>query len=384
MQKKMMLYVHIPFCDSKCRYCDFLSAKHEDDTIQYYFLQLIKEIRAQGSFYSDYHVSSIYIGGGTPSVLKGRMILDIVGALYENFVIEANAEISIECNPGTIDKTKLMYYKEAGINRISLGLQSADDNELKLLGRIHTYNDFLDSYQKVREVGFKNVNIDLMSAIPTQSLASFSKSLKSIAILRPEHISVYSLILEEGTPFYSYFMKEENKKYLINEDEDREMYYETKEILHKNGYERYEISNYARKKNYCIHNIGYWTGVEYLGLGLGASSYIKGRRFNVEKDLNKYLGMDLTKDLMGLYKDQVVIDKKKQMEEFMFLGLRMTEGISIYEFYKRFRVDINEVYKHAIEKNKSKGLLFSENNRLKLTQKGIDLSNMVMSDFLFD
>lgn len=385
MKKKLELYVHIPFCEKKCKYCDFLSGPSDEDIKQAYVEQLIKEIRAQGVYYKDdYQVSTIFIGGGTPSILKGSKICDIMSAIYENFVVEASAEISIECNPNSVDAQKLGFYKQSGINRISLGLQSADDKELKLLGRIHTYEDFLNTYQIVREMGFDNINIDIMSAIPAQTLTSYKNTLKKVVMLKPEHISAYSLILEEGTPFHTYFSTEEGKKHLVTEELDRQMYKFTKEYLAKNGYERYEISNYAKKGKECKHNIGYWTGIEYLGLGLGASSMAMDRRFHVERDINKYLKMDFSKDLMGLYQDLEILEDNEKMEEFMFLGLRMMRGVSGSEFFKKFGLNMFKVFEKPIEKNLLLKFLEYKKPYLFLTDTGIDLSNRIMSEFLFD
>ncbi len=384
MKKKLELYIHIPFCAKKCNYCDFLSGKMDASIWKAYVEQLIKEIRVQGQFYRDYQVSSIFIGGGTPSILSGAQICDIMSVIYENFIVEASSENTIECNPGSLDIDKLGYYKQSGINRISLGLQSTDNRELKLLGRIHTYEDFLDTYQMVREVGFNNVNIDLMSAIPTQSFKSYKSTLKKIVMLKPEHISAYSLILEEGTPFYKYFSSKDGKKYLPSEELDRKMYKFTKEYLAQNSYERYEISNYAKKDKECKHNIGYWTGVEYLGFGLGASSMVMDRRFHVERDFDKYMKIDFEKDLSALYSDIEELDEFKKMEEFMFLGLRLTKGISSSEFYQKFGINLFKIFEKAIEKNLMLNFLEYKKPYLYLTDLGIDLSNRVMSDFLFN
>ena len=226
-------------------------------------------------------------------VLKGILTANIMNAIYESFVLEASAEISIECNPGTLTPEKLGFYRQSGINRISMGLQSCSDKELKLLGRIHTYDEFLTGYQRAREAGFQNINIDLMSAIPGQTLESWKNTLKKIVMLRPEHISAYSLIIEEGTPFYRYFNSPEGKKHLPGEELDRQMYHFTKTYLAEHGYHRYEISNYARKGNECRHNIGYWRGVEYLGLGLGSHSCVMNRRFHVERSLGIAIFIEL-------------------------------------------------------------------------------------------
>ena len=293
MRKQLELCVHIPFYEKKCLYCDFLSFSAEEDLHKAYVDKLIEEIRVQASNYSQYQISSIFIGGGTPTVIKAVYISNIMSAIYEAFIVESQAEITIECNPGTVDIDKLLVYKQSGINRISVGLQSTVDKELQHLGRIHTYADFLNSYEKIRESGYKNVNIDLMSALPWQTLDSWKSTLKKVIMLKPEHISAYSLIIEEGTEFSKIYGSPEGRKFLPTEEVERAMYHSTIDILKNYGYERYEISNYAKPGYESKHNIGYWTGEEYLGFGIGASSYVYGRRFHVERDIKKYLAIDM-------------------------------------------------------------------------------------------
>ena len=382
MRKKLELYVHIPFCEKKCLYCDFLSFSAEDDLHKAYVDKLIEEIRVQAKNYSDYQISSIFIGGGTPSVIKAVYISNIMSAIYEAFIVESLAEVSIECNPGTVDIDKLLVYKQSGINRISVGLQSSIDKELQHLGRVHTYADFLYSYEKIRESGYKNVNIDLMSALPWQTLDSWKSTLKKVVMLKPEHISAYSLIIEEGTEFSKIYGSPEGRKFLPTEEVEREMYHSTIDILKNYGYERYEISNYAKPGYESKHNIGYWTGEEYLGFGIGASSYVYGRRFHVEKDIKKYLDINMKRDIMPLYQNIHELSTKEKMEEFMFLGLRLTKGVLVTDFYDRFGMELIDVFEKPIQKNISFGLLKYENLYLKLTDKGLDLSNRVMGDFL--
>ena len=382
--KKLELYVHIPFCEEKCRYCDFLSFRADEGEKKAYVTQLIEEIKAQGQNYSEYLVSSIFIGGGTPTTLSGIWILDIMNAIRENFIVETDAEVSIECNPGTLSKSKIMHIKKAGINRISFGLQSSIEEELKELGRIHTYKDFLQSYQLAREYGFTNINVDLMSGLPNQTIDSYKTTLKRVCALKPEHISAYSLIIEPDTPFYDKYGSEEGSMLLPDENIDREMYALTKNILREHGYERYEISNYAKPGRECRHNIGYWTGVSYLGLGVGASGYVMNRRFDVESDYKKYMSVKMQQDITPLYCDLEELDIKANMEEFMFLGLRLTRGVSRHEFNERFGVDMFEVFDRQIKKNSMLKLMEYNSPYLRLTEKGLDLSNMVMSDFLLD
>ena len=382
--KKLELYVHIPFCEEKCRYCDFLSFRADDSEKKAYVNQLIEEIKAQGQNYGEYLVSSIFIGGGTPTTLSGIWILDIMNAVRENFIVETDAEVSIECNPGTLSKSKIMHIKKAGINRISFGLQSSIEEELKELGRIHTYKDFLQSYQLAREYGFTNINVDLMSGLPNQTIDSYKTTLKRVCALKPEHISAYSLIIEPDTPFFDKYGSEEGSLLLPDENIDREMYALTKNILREHGYERYEISNYAKPGRECRHNIGYWTGVSYLGLGVGASGYVMNRRFHVESDYRKYMSVKMQQDITPLYRDLEELDIKANMEEFMFLGLRLTRGVSRHEFNERFGVDMFEVFDRQIKRNMMLKLMEYNSPNLRLTEKGLDLSNMVMSDFLLD
>ena len=382
--KKLELYVHIPFCEEKCKYCDFLSFKADDGEKKAYVTQLIEEIKAQGQNYSDYLVSSIFIGGGTPTTLNGIWILDIMNAIRENFMVETDAEVSIECNPGTLSTSKIMHIKKAGVNRISFGLQSSIEEELKELGRMHTYKDFLQSYQLAREYGFTNINVDLMSGLPKQTIDSYKTTLKRVCALKPEHISAYSLIIEPGTPFFEKYGSEEGAQLLPSENTDREMYALTKSILKEHGYERYEISNYAKPGRECRHNIGYWTGVSYLGLGVGASGYVMNRRFHVESDYRKYMSVKMQQDITPLYCDIEELDIKANMEEFMFLGLRLTKGVSRHEFNEKFGVDMFEVFDRQIKRNMMLKLMEYNSPYLRLTEKGLDLSNMVMSDFLLD
>lgn len=384
-KKGMELYVHIPFCAKKCNYCDFRSGVADDLTQKSYVDQLCEEIRSQGKMYcDDFYITTIFIGGGTPSILKGTWVGNIMNAIYESFSVNALAEVTIECNPGTVNVDKLRIYRQNGINRVSFGLQSADNEELRLLGRVHTFEDFLDSYQMAREVGFTNINVDLMSALPGQSVESWKETLRKVVRLKPEHISSYSLIIEEGTPFFTAYGNREGQKNLPSEEEEREMYYFTNQYLRAHGFERYEISNYAKRGFECKHNVGYWTGVPYLGLGLGASSYVYNRRFHTEENFDAYMKILMNRDITPLYQDIQELGTRQRMEEFMFLGLRLTRGVSAAEFMERFGSNMFKVFDMPIRKNVIAKLLEVQDSRLYLTEKGLDLSNRVMSDFLFD
>ena len=378
-KKELELYIHIPFCEKKCAYCDFLSFPRGKDVQKQYVDKLLSEIEQKSGDFRDAEVPSVFIGGGTPSILEPSQIRDIMGCLRESFFIRKDAEISMEANPGTVNGDKLEIYRQAGINRLSFGLQSADNRELELLGRIHTWETFLLSYQRARECGFKNINVDLMSALPGQTVESWMETLRRTVELMPEHISAYSLILEEGTPFFERYGDGRGEGLLPDEDAEREMYHRTKVYLKEQGYKRYEISNYAREGRECRHNIGYWSNVPYLGLGLGASSYVDGRRFRNEDDLSAYLG--------GCPKarfDEEILSIRDMEEEFFYVGLRLTSGVSLEEFENRFHIRAEEVYPGVMEKFVRDGAAVIENGRFRLTDYGMDVSNYVMAGFLFD
>ena len=375
MKRELELYIHIPFCVKKCAYCDFLSGPADDVQKRIYLDALIQEIRSCGDF-SEYVVTSIFFGGGTPSILPGKWIAKIMDEISCHFTVRSDAEITIEANPGTVDAEKLHNYRSAGINRISFGCQSADDQELKMLGRIHSWADFLGSFTLARTSGFENINVDLMSGLPGQTAASWKKSLEKVIALDPEHISAYSLIVEEGTLFYD--MQDDLN--LPDEEEERRMYELTAEVLKKSGYEQYEISNYAKKGRACEHNIGYWIGREYLGLGLGSSSLIDHSRFHKTNDMKKYLENCSSPAL--LREETEPLTKENQMEEFMILGLRKTAGVSEEDFQNRFKISIDTVYGEILNKYSSEGYLIRENGRIFFSRKGISVSNMILAEML--
>lgn len=378
-KKELELYIHIPFCVKKCRYCDFLSFSAEEEVKKAYIDALCKEIKGLSSLGDSYEITTIFIGGGTPSILEADQIAKIMKTVYRIFSIQKEAEITIEINPGTVTREKLIAYKENGINRLSIGLQSAQDKELKLLGRIHTYEDFLLNYEMARKLGFENISIDLMSALPDQSLRSYEDNLKKVLALNPEHISSYSLILEEGTPFYK---DKSIHAILPTEEEEREMYDLTNRMLKAEGYYRYEISNYAKTGKEGRHNLGYWTGVSYLGVGLGASSYLAGARFSNTANLESYQNYpDLPFENREKYH---ILSQKESMEEFMFLGLRMIQGIKTSQFHSLFSLSIEQVYGDVIQQHIEEGLLLCQNGVLRFTEKGLDVSNYVLCDFLLD
>lgn len=406
-KKKLELYIHIPFCVRKCAYCDFLSFAAPEQIYQEYVNKLIEEIYGQSENFKDYQVISVFVGGGTPSLLAPKLVEELFSVLRQNFDIAADAEITIESNPGTLTMEKLETYLRSGINRLSLGLQSADDKELQFLGRIHSYDDFLKSYQKARQAGFNNINVDLMSALPGQDLMSWKTTLRKVLMLKPEHISAYSLIIEEGTPYYERYGEEgkhcldESQSIwtgrgltgkrmrlsvlpdLPDEDTEREMYHVTKKLMEEHGYGRYEISNYSRPGYECLHNKGYWTGTEYLGLGLGASSYTFGYRYHNTDNMEEYLSLNLL-EAGAAARDIQELTLEDRMEEFMFLGLRLMEGVSGTEFFSRFGQNMWNVYGKQIEKLERQGLLEVHKPEIRLTELGVDVSNMVLYEFLLN
>ena len=379
MNGGMELYLHMPFCVRKCAYCDFLSFPTDQETQNLYTRRLREDIDAMGKKYGDIPVDTIFIGGGTPSVPDSALIVGIMEHVRKAFHVAEGAEISMEANPGTVTREKLTDYRRAGINRLSFGLQSANDRELKLLGRIHTWAEFLESFHLARECGFTNINIDLMSALPGQTRESWKDTLKRVTDLNPEHISAYSLIIEDGNPFGEKYGSEEGRKLLPDEDSEREMYYETKRFLQDCGYERYEISNYAKPGRACRHNIGYWTGLPYLGLGLGASSYMDGCRFAVNSDMKQYL-----EEKPGMFTDVEKLTKKDMEEEFFYVGLRMTAGVSLPEFERRFGVSAKDVYPGLMEMFVEEKAAVFQGDRFVLTDYGLDVSNYIMAQFLQD
>lgn len=379
--RELELYIHIPFCVQKCKYCDFLSAPATKQVQNAYMEALLTEIR-EADVPGDRDVKkdtvvSVFIGGGTPSAVEPEWITKVLNTARKRFVFGENVEITMEMNPGTVTPESLLEYRRAGVNRLSIGCQSTKDEELKRIGRIHDYRQFLDTYNAVREAGFENVNVDLMSALPNQSMKEWEENLRTILALQPqpEHISAYSLIVEEGTPFYSMF--EKGELLLPDEDEEREMYWLADRILQEAGYEHYEISNYAKAGYECRHNCGYWTRRNYLGFGIGAASLYDNIRFRNSDSLQAYLN-----EPTGLREDLQELSLYEQMEETMFLGLRMLEGVSAEAFEEQYGVNVDEIYRRQIEESIGEGLLECCDNQIFLTAKGLDLSNYVMAKFL--
>lgn len=425
--KSISIYIHIPFCVKKCQYCDFLSAPADSRAQEVYLRALKQEIREQAARYREYEVQTVFIGGGTPTAVPCENLCEVLKTVFSFYRMNPHAEISMEANPGTVTKEALLSYRKAGINRISIGLQSADDVELKLLGRIHTYRDFQQTYRWAQEAGFTNINLDIMSALPGQSVENYKKTLETVLSLKPQHISAYSLIVEEGTPFYEKYGQESEKLQatgekqpdLPSEEEEREMYALTEKLLAAAGYHRYEISNYALPGRECRHNLVYWKRGNYVGFGLGAASMVENVRFENIREMQEYLaeyaGMpdaepvfaeEAQGDKQALSNEQEFslredthseneqelsirenvhpLSPQEQMEETMFLGLRLTEGVSKAEFHRQFGVSMEQIYGEVIRKNTAKGLLIDEAGYVCLTREGMDLSNYVMAQFLLD
>ncbi len=419
-QKHLGIYIHIPFCVRKCFYCDFLSAPAGEEEKARYVEALRTEIRGESGKYRDYTVNTIFIGGGTPSLLETGSIGRILNRVYENYKVSRDCEISMEVNPGTVTREKLADFKNSGGNRLSIGLQSAVDSELKALGRIHTFEDFLMTYELALKAGFCNINVDLMTAIPGQSVESLKKTLQRVTALKrmPAHISAYSLIIEEGTPFY------EKRPELPDEDLERELYKITGDFLLSKGYRQYEISNYALPGYECRHNMVYWRRGSYAGFGTGAASMVENVRFCNTSDRKKYMerflnndnnfniiqnDMDVNPDEFPIKNKNTYVTKEdfqknlegdsakenvqalsieEQMEEFMFLGLRMKAGVCKNEFLRIFGKTIDEVYPGIVEEFCERGLLALRKEGvpgeewIALTPFGMDVSNRVMAEFL--
>ncbi|MCI8565825.1 MAG: radical SAM family heme chaperone HemW [Lachnospiraceae bacterium] len=437
----MELYIHIPFCVRKCGYCDFLSFSGDAAAQEAYMEALLREVRWAGKACGGRRertwgtddgpaagqtqpgqrsskggkeaVETVFVGGGTPSVLESVWIGRLLEAVYKSFAVAADAEITIEANPGTLTTEKLKSYRRAGINRLSMGLQSMDNRELKELGRIHTAEEFLKNYYMAREAGFANINIDLMSALPGQTKKSWEETLRRTAELQPEHISAYSLMIEEGTPFWERYGRGQSGMPageravsgnvslsvgqiqrpcdyppLPSEEEDRAMYRQTKKRLALAGYERYEISNYARPGYECRHNVGYWTRVPYVGLGLGAASFYEGERFSNVRDLACYISLLKEGQGTGLrapwQEERQTVGEREAMEEFMFLGLRLTAGIGESDFQRVFARKIGQVYGTVLGRLTSQGLLEKTTNGWRLSEWGLDVSNRVLAEFLLE
>ncbi len=373
--KKIGVYIHIPFCKQKCYYCDFVSFANQKLLQKEYFKQLKNEIK-NFFFKNEYEVSTIYIGGGTPSFVDEIFIKEVLELILKNNV----KEITIEVNPGTVNFEKLKLYKEIGINRLSIGLQSTQNRLLKQIGRIHTFEDFLNTYKMAQQVGFNNINIDLMIGLPNQTIADIKQSLETVIKLNPKHISVYSLIIEENTKIAK--LVENGELKLLDEETERNMYWYVKNYLELNGYIHYEISNFAQKGYESKHNMDCWNQEEYIGFGLAAHSYLNNTRFSNTTDLKKYIENGSKNELDKNIIIQEVQEDYSKKQEYMLLGLRKIDGVSIQKFKNKFGDNPLFLFRKELNKLVDECLLIVENDNIKLTNKGIDLANLVWEEFV--
>lgn len=386
-EKPISLYIHIPFCASKCRYCDFNSYPGELAMQFSYFNALKSELEFYIETLKEYEIQTVFFGGGTPSIVNSTLISEFL--LYCNSVlnIAKDAEISLECNPGTVNQSSLSDYIRAGVNRLSFGLQSAENDLLERLGRIHTYEDFVKSYQAALDVGFCNINIDLMIGIPFQTFALWKNTLEKTVQLKPGHISCYGLIVEPGTPFYEEYHS--NRLTLPDEETERKMYHYARHYLNQNDYLHYEISNWAKAGMESKHNIVYWKAKEYLGLGAGASSYFNGKRYANISDIKQYIKAGSENSPFSIYCSQVDSEKGleeitvvESMKEFCLLGLRLTAGIDRMEFHSRYGVDVLEYFSNQLLELKESGLIEIDNKGFRLTLHGLDFANQAFVKFI--
>lgn len=376
--RKLGIYIHIPFCKSKCSYCDFTSFANKEKKVEKYIECLKKEIEKNKE--DNYIVDTIYIGGGTPSFIESKYIKEILEIVKSKFKIKEEAEITIEVNPGTVNEEKLKNYKKAGINRISIGLQSTNNKILKQIGRIHTYEEFLDTYNLARKVDFKNINVDLMLALPNQTLEELEESVGKVIKLNPEHISIYSLILEEGTKMEEFV---NNKKVQLPSDElERKMYWNIKNKLEKNGYIHYEISNFSKKGFESKHNMNCWNQKEYLGFGLAAHSYINNERFCNINNIEEYIKNIEDNNSKSNIQICEIQNEEEKRKEYMLLGLRKIDGVNIGEFKNKFVDNPIYLYRKELEKLVNEDLIEIDLNNIKLTNKGLDLANLVWEEFV--
>ena len=387
MKKEIGIYVHIPFCIRKCYYCDFVSFTNQEENIEKYIEAVIKEIESYEL--EEYNVTTIYIGGGTPSSIESRYIEKILHKIKEKIINNEtkfnDIEITIEINPGTIDRKKLQDYEETGINRLSIGLQSTNNEILKNIGRIHTYEEFLEGYILARSIGFDNINVDLMIGLPNQTIEKIKDSVEKVINLEPEHISVYSLIVEEGTKIEN--LLNMNKITLPEEELERNMYWYVKNKLELNGYIHYEISNFAKENKQSKHNVNCWEQKEYIGIGTAAYSYLNNIRYGNTSNIQKYIETQDFKSKKEVEKNKIrIIDEVQTLEdkkkEYMLLSLRKIEGVSIKKFKEKYVENPIFLYRKQLEKLVNENLLTIDGDNIKLTNKGLDLANLVWEEFV--
>ena len=387
MKKELGIYIHIPFCKQKCYYCDFVSFSDKIELQEKYIETLIKELKSYN--FEEYDVTTIYIGGGTPSYISSGLIKKVLenikSKIKNNKTKWEDIEITIEVNPGTVNKEKLEEYKNQGINRLSIGLQTTNDILLKKIGRIHTYKDFLDTYNLARNIGFANINVDLIIGLPEEIISDVKKDLENIIKINPEHISVYSLIVEEGTKIEN--LLNENKITLPDEECERRMYWYVINTLELNGYNHYEISNFAKENMESKHNINCWDQKEYIGLGISSHSYVENIRYGNTSNLEKYIeNNDFANEQELETKKIRIVDEvqsKEDMEkEYMMLGLRKTEGIKVSKFKEKFGENPIYIFRNELEKLVKENLIIVDGDNIYLSNKGLDLANLVFEEFI--
>lgn len=374
--KSIGVYIHIPFCKRKCYYCDFVSFANKENIFKDYVEALLKEI--ENANLEKYKIKTVYIGGGTPSILDSEDIGKILDTIRRN--LEENAEITIEVNPGTVTENKLKEYISFGINRISIGLQSSSDKLLKEIGRIHNFKEFLNTYELAKKAGFKNINVDLILGLPSQTLEAIKDTLDKVIFLNPTHISIYSLILEEGTKLEEMINNKELE--MIDEDLERNMYWETKRILEENGFKHYEISNFAKPGYESKHNLDCWKQKEYIGFGVAAHSYLESTRYSNIENIEKYIENINN----GKFANNIIINEKQNLEsmqkEYMLIGLRKIEGVSIREYKNKFGENPIFIYKTELDKLIGQNLIEIDEDNIRLTYKGLDFANIVWEEFV--
>ncbi len=375
--KEFSIYIHIPFCESRCIYCDFTSFVNQKSKQEAYVDALLKEMEIYGRELKDQRLKTVFIGGGTPSILEPELIVRIMEGLRREFRMDAVEEITIEANPGTITREKAEAYREAGIDRVSLGAQSFNNEILRKIGRIHNSEDIYGSIDILRQAGFKNINLDLMFNLPYQTEEDAMDSLRRAVELDIDHISNYSLIVEESTELYRQYLKGEFQ--LLDDYEDRKIYHKSCDYLKEKGYDHYEISNFAKKGYRSRHNLVYWNIEAYIGLGVASHSNIAGERYSNSLDLDSYI--ESLKEGRLPRENIEPISREEEISEYCIMGFRKIEGIDTRDFKERFKEDFHKLYRQEIEKNKKLGLIDEYDGRIFLTKRGLDLSNQVELDF---
>ena len=376
--QKLGLYIHIPFCKQKCNYCDFYSLGCQESKIPNYINALCEHIKREAPLYKDYEFDTIFLGGGTPSLIEPKDFKKLVDTIKKHLKITQDAEFSLEANPGTLTKDKLNCYKPNGVNRISIGLQSTNDDELKCLGRIHDLEKFKESYTLAKECGISNINVDIMYGLPNQGLEDFKKTIKDVCEFNPEHISAYCLKIEENTPFY----KMRESLILPNDDEEYEMYIYLCNELQNNGYEQYEISNFSKKGLRCVHNLKYWLSKEYIGFGPSAHSYFNGKRYFYEENIENYIkSLECVDNLPKKHYEEETILKENSKDEYVMLKMRLSDGIADDEFKERFGTSFISEYP-SIADYISGGYIKLKNGAYSFTPKGFFVSNYILSNIL--